>query len=130
MRIIVNQIINDPYFKIGYKQIEFHCDHLELKDDDDIATGNNLKVMNNFDIIYFSSGYNLLGLLDDREIGEWFLSTASPEKIIEKMVEVEKGFGGIYGSNLSLSHEDEDKIVHNNSPDDEWKSMIRRIKSR
>ncbi|XP_076938040.1 uncharacterized protein LOC143606009 [Bidens hawaiensis] len=29
----------------------------------------------------------------------------------------EEGFGGIYGGNQSLSHEDEDKIVHGNSPE-------------
>ncbi|KAJ0684031.1 hypothetical protein HanLR1_Chr11g0386731 [Helianthus annuus] len=29
----------------------------------------------------------------------------------------EEGFGGTYGGNQSLSHEDEDKIVHGNSPD-------------
>ncbi|XP_076895623.1 uncharacterized protein LOC143548302 [Bidens hawaiensis] len=29
----------------------------------------------------------------------------------------EEGFGGIYGGNQSLSHEDEDKIVHGNCPE-------------
>ncbi|KAJ0869004.1 hypothetical protein HanRHA438_Chr11g0484381 [Helianthus annuus] len=29
----------------------------------------------------------------------------------------EEGFGGTYGGNQSLSHEDEDKIVHGNSPE-------------
>lgn len=94
-RISVDEIINDPWFKIGYKEAEFHCDHLELKDDDDnddsatsTSTSNNLKVMNAFDIISYSSGYNLSRLLDDREVGERFLSTASPEKIIEKIVEI------------------------------------------
>ncbi|XP_071712104.1 uncharacterized protein [Rutidosis leptorrhynchoides] len=29
----------------------------------------------------------------------------------------EEGFGGIYGRNQSLSHDDEDKIVHGNSPE-------------
>ncbi|XP_024978740.1 uncharacterized protein LOC112515976 isoform X2 [Cynara cardunculus var. scolymus] len=29
----------------------------------------------------------------------------------------EEGFGGIYGRNQSLSHEDEEKVVHGNSPD-------------
>lgn len=28
----------------------------------------------------------------------------------------EEGFGGVYGGNQSLSHEDEDKIVHGNCP--------------
>ncbi|CAH1420465.1 unnamed protein product [Lactuca virosa] len=97
-RITVDEIINDPWFKIGYKEVEFHCDHLELKDDDDdgdsatsTSTGDNLKVMNAFDIISYSSGYNLSRLLDDREVGERFLSKDSPEKIIEKVVEVAEG---------------------------------------
>ncbi|KAK9054231.1 hypothetical protein SSX86_025309 [Deinandra increscens subsp. villosa] len=29
----------------------------------------------------------------------------------------EEGFGGIYGGNQSLSHDDEEKIVHGNSPE-------------
>lgn len=95
-RITVDEIINDPWFKIDYKEVEFHCDHLELKDDEydsptSTSTSDNLKVMNAFDIISFSSGYNLSRLLDDREVGERFLSTASPEKIIEKVVEVAEG---------------------------------------
>lgn len=28
----------------------------------------------------------------------------------------EEGFGGVYGGNQSLSHDDEDKIVHGNCP--------------
>ncbi|KAL7600547.1 CBL-interacting serine/threonine-protein kinase 14 [Lactuca sativa] len=97
-RITVDEIINDPWFKIGYKEVEFHCDHLELKDDEDdgdsatsTSTSDNLKVMNAFDIISYSSGYNLSRLLDDREVGERFLSKDSPEKIIEKVVEVAEG---------------------------------------
>ncbi|KAI3500071.1 hypothetical protein L2E82_18452 [Cichorium intybus] len=29
----------------------------------------------------------------------------------------EEGFGGVYGGNQSLSHDDEDKVVHGNHPD-------------
>lgn len=95
-RITVDEIINDPWFKIGYKPVEFHHDYLELKEYDDdsdasTSTGDNLKVMNAFDIISFSSGYNLSGLFIDRDDGERFLSTASPEKIIQTVVEVAEG---------------------------------------
>ncbi|KAD3338116.1 hypothetical protein R6Q59_027164 [Mikania micrantha] len=104
-RITVDEIINDPWFRIGYEHIKFHHDYFELKDiDDDVdsdgddsgssfATGDNLKVMNAFDIISFSSGYKLTGLFDDREEGERFLSKDSPEKIIETVVAVAEGSG-------------------------------------
>ncbi|KAJ9543414.1 hypothetical protein OSB04_023121 [Centaurea solstitialis] len=96
-RITVDEIINDPWFKIGYKPVDFHCDHLELKefdeDENSNSNSNNLKLMNAFDIISFSSGYNLSGLLDSREIGERFLSTASPEKIIATVAEVAEAEG-------------------------------------
>ncbi|KAI3742783.1 hypothetical protein L1987_60479 [Smallanthus sonchifolius] len=91
-RITVNEIISDPWFKIGYKEVGFHHDYLELKDNagsgTSTSTGDNLKVMNAFDIITFSSGYNLSGLFDDREEGERFLSKDSPEKIIETVATV------------------------------------------
>lgn len=68
-RITVDDIINDPWFRVDYKQVQFHEEYLELKDDyedDDVddtssAEGDNLKVMNAFDIISLSSGYNLGG---------------------------------------------------------------------
>nr|XP_043610583.1 CBL-interacting serine/threonine-protein kinase 14-like [Erigeron canadensis] len=103
-RITVEEIINDPWFRIGYKEVKFHHDYLELKDDEEnddfdesseISTStstsisSNLKTMNAFDIISFSSGYNLSGLFDNKqEDGERFLSTASPEEIIETVVTV------------------------------------------
>ncbi|KAM0061336.1 putative protein kinase CAMK-CAMKL-CHK1 family [Helianthus debilis subsp. tardiflorus] len=51
-RITVDEILNDPWFKIGYKGDEFSSHHFEIKDGDG---GGNL---NAFDIISFSSGYN------------------------------------------------------------------------
>ncbi|KAI3682810.1 hypothetical protein L1987_83091 [Smallanthus sonchifolius] len=113
-RITVEEIINDPWFKIGYKEVKFHHDYLELKADDEdddyysnsdsdsvsdsgsagtVSGGDNLKVMNAFDIISFSAGYKLSGLFDDGEYGERFLSTAAPEKIIETVVAVAEGEG-------------------------------------
>ncbi|XP_076910721.1 CBL-interacting serine/threonine-protein kinase 14-like [Bidens hawaiensis] len=102
-RITVDEIINDPWFRVGFKEVKFHHDYLELKDDDDdentrgsdgsFASGDNLKIMNAFDIILFSSGYKLSGLFDDQEDGERFLSKEPPEKIIETVVAVAEGEG-------------------------------------
>ncbi|XP_076893864.1 CBL-interacting serine/threonine-protein kinase 14-like [Bidens hawaiensis] len=105
-RITVDEIINDPWFRVGFKEVKFHHDYLELKDDDDddedensrgsdgsFASGDNLKIMNAFDIISFSLGYKLSGLFDDREDGERFLSKEPPEKIIETVVAVAEGEG-------------------------------------
>ncbi|KAK9050424.1 hypothetical protein SSX86_030606 [Deinandra increscens subsp. villosa] len=105
-RITVDEIVNDPWFKIGYKDVKFHHDYLELKDEDDeeddsggssssgsSSGGDNLKMMNAFDIISFSSGYKLSGLFDEVEDGERFLSTATPEEIMETVVAVAEGEG-------------------------------------
>ncbi|KAK1426506.1 hypothetical protein QVD17_15180 [Tagetes erecta] len=87
-RISVDEIVNDPWFKIGYKPIEFHNDYLELKELKHDDADDDLKVMNAFDILTFSSGYNLSGLFDECEEGERFLSSDSPEKIIGTVVAV------------------------------------------
>ncbi|GKG53724.1 CBL-interacting serine/threonine-protein kinase 14-like protein, partial [Tanacetum coccineum] len=61
-RITVDDVINDPWFRVDYKQVQFHEEYLELKDDyddddDDVSNdgdggggGDNLKMMNAFDI--------------------------------------------------------------------------------
>ncbi|KAK1428020.1 hypothetical protein QVD17_16845 [Tagetes erecta] len=98
-RITIEEIITHPWFKVGYKHVTFHHDYFELKDadddddDDDVEDGDDLKVMNAFDIISFSSGYKLSGLFDEREDGERFLSTETPEKIVSTVVAVAEGEG-------------------------------------
>ncbi|KAI7750963.1 hypothetical protein M8C21_001170, partial [Ambrosia artemisiifolia] len=86
-RITIDEIINDPWFRIGYKGAELSSDHFEIKDGDDIGRGGNLKRLNAFDIISFSSGYNLSGLFGDQDAGEMFMSTAAPEEIIRQVAE-------------------------------------------
>ncbi|KAI3695056.1 hypothetical protein L1987_78044 [Smallanthus sonchifolius] len=78
-RITIDEIINDPWFTIGYKDTKSCSDHFEIKDGD-------LKSLNAFDLISFSSGCNLSGLFGDNEGGEMFLSTASPEEIVGRVV--------------------------------------------
>ncbi|XP_044496729.1 CBL-interacting serine/threonine-protein kinase 11 [Mangifera indica] len=92
-RITVDQIINDPWFKKGgIKELKFHDD-----DDDEIKLDKEnpqVKSLNAFDIISFSSGLDLSGLFDgpdnSRGIGERFVSTEMPEKVIETVEEFAK----------------------------------------
>ncbi|KAK1351526.1 Non-specific serine/threonine protein kinase [Heracleum sosnowskyi] len=89
-RITVDEIINDPWFRKGYKEIKFHEEHLELKDQ---SEENSSKYLNAFDIISYSSGANLSGLLNksgNSVKGERFISEETPEKIIEKVEEIGK----------------------------------------
>lgn len=92
-RITIDQIINDPWFKKGgIKRLKFHND-----DDDEIKFDKeepNVKSLNAFDIISFSSGLDLSGLLDGPDnsggIGERFVSGKMPERLIEKVEEFAK----------------------------------------
>ncbi|KAI3771020.1 hypothetical protein L6452_02171 [Arctium lappa] len=82
-RISVDEIIKDPWFRIGYRDARISSDQFEIKDADDSCR----KSLNAFDIISFSSGYNLSGLFDDQDLGEMFLSTVAPEEIIERVAD-------------------------------------------
>ncbi|KAL8102067.1 CBL-interacting serine/threonine-protein kinase 14-like [Apium graveolens] len=89
-RITVDEIIGDPWFRKGYKEIKFHEEHLELKDQGEESSS---KYLNAFDIISYSSGANLSGLFNKSNNsvkGERFISEESPEKIIEKVEEIGK----------------------------------------
>lgn len=97
-RIIVDQIIHDPWFKKGgLKELRFYdSDYYDGIVDDSTKDegqerGSNL---NAFDIIAFSAGLDLSGLLDDSydsvNDGERFVSRDSPEKLIERVEEFAK----------------------------------------
>lgn len=89
-RITVDEIINDPWFRKSYKEIKFHEEHLEIKDQGEESSS---KYLNAFDIISYSSGANLSGLFnksDNSVKGERFISEESPENIMEKIEEVGK----------------------------------------
>lgn len=94
-RITIDQILHDPWFKKGgLKELRFY----DYDYDDGIVNdltkgevegeewGSNL---NAFDIIGFSAGLDLSGLLDDSydsvNDGERFVSRESPEKLIERV---------------------------------------------
>ncbi|XVF29690.1 hypothetical protein REPUB_Repub15cG0143800 [Reevesia pubescens] len=87
-RITVDEIINDPWFKKGYKEIKFHED-FELKEETQTQT-QSTQCLNAFDIISFSSGFNLSGLFNEVEFSvrrERFISGEKPERIIERIEE-------------------------------------------
>ncbi|KAL5806761.1 hypothetical protein ACOSQ4_029494 [Xanthoceras sorbifolium] len=92
-RITVDEILCDPWFKKGYKEIKFHHEDLGFKDFG-YNNNNEKKFLNAFDIISFSSGFSLSGLFSDYTdvtvSGERFLSAEKPEKIIETVEEVAK----------------------------------------
>lgn len=90
-RITVDEIFRDPWFKKGYKEVKFYDEDLGLKPEKDEEENNTF--LNAFDIISFSSGFDLSGLFnssDNLVDGERFVSAESPEKIIEKLEEVGK----------------------------------------
>ncbi|KAH7833884.1 hypothetical protein Vadar_010756 [Vaccinium darrowii] len=92
-RITVDQIINDPWFRKGYKNIPTNSDDdlFGLEDCDDNRKDYSL---NAFDIISFSSGLNLSGLFSPPNCSievERFVSAESPERIIEEVVKAEEG---------------------------------------
>ncbi|KHN40979.1 CBL-interacting serine/threonine-protein kinase 11 [Glycine soja] len=86
-RITVDEIMRDPWFKKGYKEVKFGDLGLEWKSE---GEGEGVKDLNAFDIISFSTGLNLSGLFDhsscEVEERERFLLKESPEKVVETLV--------------------------------------------
>ncbi|PON32403.1 Calcium/calmodulin-dependent/calcium-dependent protein kinase [Parasponia andersonii] len=95
-RITVDQIINDPWFKRGYRERKFHLEDLGSKD---FGTGENnnnntTTSFNAFNIISFSSGVNLSGLFseysDISECEDRFVSAEAAERVVDRVEEVAK----------------------------------------
>ncbi|KAA3456558.1 CBL-interacting serine/threonine-protein kinase 11-like [Gossypium australe] len=85
-RISLDEILKDPWFRKGYKEPKFHEE--QPKDDAQASSSK----MNAFDLISFSSGLNLSGLLDEsHDYGERFILRESPEKLVEKVEQLGKG---------------------------------------
>ncbi|GAB4833188.1 CBL-interacting serine/threonine-protein kinase 14 [Ancistrocladus abbreviatus] len=89
-RITIDEIINDPWFKKGFDEAKFHEEEVFdcLKYNGENV--DNERFVNAFDIISYSSGFNLSGLFTHSGVpadcSEIFVSTESPEKVI---VEIE-----------------------------------------
>ncbi|RZC63099.1 hypothetical protein C5167_024861 [Papaver somniferum] len=92
-RITVDEIIQDPWFSKGYKEIKFH-DY----DDKYLTKGMNPQndSLNAFDIISFSRGIDLSGLFEsfDKSVAvesDRFITAETPENIATKIGEVAAG---------------------------------------
>ncbi|KAI3447847.1 hypothetical protein Pfo_004512 [Paulownia fortunei] len=83
-RITVHEILNDPWFKKGYKEIKHPVDReFEFKE-----SAGEARYLNAFDLISYSSGADLSGLFSkcgNRVNSEMFVSAELPEKIIERI---------------------------------------------
>ena len=87
-RITVDEILRDPWFKKGYKEVNYY-EEVEKEEEEPKA-----KDMNAFDLISFSSGLDLSGLFADSDNsvsdGDRLLLTESPEKVVEEVEEYAK----------------------------------------
>ncbi|KAB2621836.1 CBL-interacting serine/threonine-protein kinase 14-like [Pyrus ussuriensis x Pyrus communis] len=89
-RITVDEILKDPWFGKGYQEIKFHFEDFDLKDMRD-GDSDETSSLNAFDLISFSSGFDISGLFSKSGIsdcGERFVSAETPERIMEKVEEV------------------------------------------
>lgn len=90
-RITVEEIKNDPWFQKGYQEVKLDHHQFEFK-----SWSGPGEFLNAFDIISYSSGFNLSSLLKGNGgfiIKEQFVSVERPEEIIEKIREVAEAEG-------------------------------------
>ncbi|KAF9618869.1 hypothetical protein IFM89_002737 [Coptis chinensis] len=87
-RITINEILRDPWFNKGcHKESEESFGYISEKEDGKDT------FLNAFDLISFSSGFDLSGLFSDSRDSvddERFVSAETPENIIEKIEEMGK----------------------------------------
>ncbi|KAL4297357.1 hypothetical protein GQ457_12G003040 [Hibiscus cannabinus] len=86
-RITVDEILNDPWFKKDFKEIKFLAEDFELKGD---STPSTTGCLNAFDIISFSTGFDLSGLFNEADFSvrrEQFVSEEKPERILLRIEE-------------------------------------------
>ncbi|KAI3978434.1 hypothetical protein MKX01_006353 [Papaver californicum] len=93
-RITVDEIIQDPWFSKGFKDIKFH-EHANgnLTEGMDHKYDGSSKFLNAFDIISFSPGIDLSGLFEDFDYSaaaesDRFISAETPVNITKKVGEV------------------------------------------
>ncbi|KAK4274905.1 hypothetical protein QN277_018066 [Acacia crassicarpa] len=93
-RITIDEILRDPWFRKGYKEVKFHEEHVGSSSGTKSDEAEKMTDLNAFDIISFSTGLNLSGLFDDphnkTEETERFVLAASPEKLMERLEEIAK----------------------------------------
>lgn len=94
-RITVDEILRDPWFRKGYKEVKFYEEGFEFekKVNNGEEEGKPLD-FNAFDIIsFFSRGLNLSGFFIDGGEGERFMLRELPEKVVEKAEAAAKAEG-------------------------------------
>ncbi|CAI0423887.1 unnamed protein product [Linum tenue] len=91
-RITVDEIQHDPWFRKDYKEANYYqvVEGFDLKKED-----GGERSLNAFDLISFSSGFDLSRLFnesgdDTSTCGEQFVSVETPERIMERVEEVAK----------------------------------------
>ncbi|KAF7833831.1 CBL-interacting serine/threonine-protein kinase 11-like [Senna tora] len=109
-RITVEEIMRDPWFRKGYREGN-------VEEEENLGYGYGygsvskemMTQLNAFDIISFSSGLDLSGLFKEKgkmgNAGEWWVSSESPEKILEKVEELGKEKGLAVGRKRKCSIE-------------------------
>lgn len=109
-RITVDEIVRDPWFSKGYREVQIQ--HKEF----DLDPETRSKGLNAFDLISFSSGFDMSGLFSEPGVPdcvERIISGEKPESVMEKVEEVAKaervrvkkknGFGArLEGQNSNL----------------------------
>ncbi|CAN6715416.1 unnamed protein product [Malus baccata var. baccata] len=91
-RITVDEILKDPWFAKGYRETKFDFEDFGLGDMRD-GDSDKTSSLNAFDLISFSSGFDISGMFSKSGIsdcGERFVSAETPERIMEKVEEVTK----------------------------------------
>ncbi|KAB2609730.1 CBL-interacting serine/threonine-protein kinase 14-like [Pyrus ussuriensis x Pyrus communis] len=91
-RITVDEILKDPWFEKGYRETKFDFEDFGLEDMRD-GDSDKTSSLNAFDLISFSSGFDISRLFSKSGIsdcGERFVSAETPERIMEKVEEVAK----------------------------------------
>ncbi|XP_030537469.2 CBL-interacting serine/threonine-protein kinase 11 [Rhodamnia argentea] len=87
-RITIHEILKDPWFRKGYKEVDLFAEASGSKPEM-VGEGDSKSELNAFDIISFSPGLNLSGLFDDKydaaEDGERFVSEETPEELMERV---------------------------------------------
>ncbi|KAI3410818.1 Non-specific serine/threonine protein kinase [Psidium guajava] len=88
-RITIHEILKDPWFRKGYKEVDLFAEPSGSKPEMMGGEGDSKSELNAFDIISFSSGLNLSGLFDDEydasEDRERFVSEETPEELMERV---------------------------------------------
>ncbi|XP_057953289.1 CBL-interacting serine/threonine-protein kinase 11 [Malania oleifera] len=91
-RMTVDEILRDPWFRKGYKEVKFH-----EEEDKDVKFHAKETPLNAFDIISFSSGLDLSGLFKESSSStgddERFVSAEPPEQLVERIEELGKAEG-------------------------------------